>query len=103
MKITKKQLKRIIKEERAKLMKENRSREANEGQLIGELAGLLSDLHAVKKELYGLTDPDGVDMGSVYGDELEATIMEIEDWVGRLEMHFESMDPVPDKRIPGQR
>jgi len=93
MRITKRQLKRIIKEERAKLVKEYQSREATEGKLLGELAGLLADLQGVKKELYGLVDPDGADMGSVYGDELEATILELEDWADKLEVHFESMDP----------
>ena len=93
MKITKRQLKRIIKEERAKLVRENQSRESVEGNLIGELAGLLADLQGIKHELFGLVDPDGQDMGSVYGEELEATILEIEEWADKLEAHFESMDP----------
>ena len=104
MKITKRQLKRIIKEERAKILKEQaRSRISVEGQLIGDLAGLLADLQGVKKELYGLTDPDGADMGSVYGDELEATILELEEWADQLEAHFESMDPESDPSITGVR
>ena len=101
MRITKRQLKRIIKEERAKILKEQaRSRISVEGQLIGDLAGLLADLQGVKKELYGLTDPDGADMGSVYGEELEATILELEEWADQLEAHFESMDPEDQGRTP---
>ena len=94
MKITKRQLKRIIKEERTRLLKEQaQSRVSVEGKLIGELAGLLADLQGIKHELFGLVDPEGEDMGSVYGEELEATILEMEDWADKLEAHFESMDP----------
>tara|TARA_E500000331_G_scaffold344236_1_gene380231 strand:- start:354 stop:740 length:387 start_codon:yes stop_codon:yes gene_type:complete len=93
MKITKSELRRIIKEERTKIVREYRSREAVEGKLIGELAGLLADLQGIKHELPGLVGADGQDMGSVYGEALEATILEIEDWADKLEAHFESMDP----------
>ena len=93
MKITRRQLRRIIKEEKRKLVRENRGRIAAEGALIGELAGLLADLQGIKHELFGLVDPDGKDMGSVYGESLEAKILEIEDWADKLEVHFESMDP----------
>ena len=103
MKITKRQLKRIIKEERAKLVRENQSRESIEGNLIGELAGLLADLQGIKHELFGLVDPDGQDMGSVYGEELEATILEIEEWADKLEAHFESMDPPASGRTPTEK
>lgn len=91
-KITKRQLRSIIKEEKARLVRENRSRIAVEGELIGELAGLLADLQGIKHELFGLVDPDGKDMGSVYGESLEAKILEVEDWADKLEAHFESMD-----------
>jgi len=100
MKITKRQLRRIIKEERAKLIRESESRASTEGKLIGELAGLLADLQGIKHELFGLVDPDGEDMGSVYGEELEATILEIEGWADKLEAHFESMDPPASGRTP---
>ena len=103
MKITKRQLTRIIKEERAKLVRENQSRESIEGNLIGELAGLLADLQGIKHELFGLVDPDGQDMGSVYGEELEATILEIEEWADKLEAHFESMDPPASGRTPTEK
>ncbi len=96
MKITKRQLKRIIKEERAKLIRENQSRESKEGELLGKLAGIIGDLKTVKKELFGLVDPDGEDMGSVYGEELEATIDELDEWMGELNGHFESMDQLLD-------
>ena len=92
MKITKRQLKQIIKEERAKLVRESQSRESKEGELLGTLAGVIGDLKLIKKELFGLVDPDGEQMGAVYGEELEATIIELDEWMGELNTHFESMD-----------
>ena len=101
MKITKRQLKRIIKEERLKILKEqSRSRESIEGELLGSLAGIIGDLKVIKKELFGLVDPDGEDMGSVYGEELEATIGELDEWMGELNTHFESMDSGSEGRTP---
>ena len=93
MRITKRQLKRIIKEERTKLIREYQSREATEGKLLGNLMSIIGDLKTIKKELFGLVDPDGEDMGSVYGEELEATIDELDEWMSELNTHFESMDP----------
>jgi hypothetical protein len=92
MRITKRQLKRIIKEERAKLIRENQSREATEGKLLGELMGLIGDLTNIEKELYGLVDPEGADMGSVYGEELNATIDELDALLEKLTNHFDSLD-----------
>lgn len=104
MKITKRQLKRIIKEERAKILKEQfQSREAKEGQLLGSLMSMIGDLKVIKKELFGLVDPAGEDMGSVYGEELEATIDELDEWMSQLIEHFESMDPEFDENAPGMR
>lgn len=101
MKITKRQLKRIIKEERNKILKEQaRSREAKEGELLGDLMSMIGDLKVIKKELFGLTDADGEDMGSVYGEELEATIDELDAWMSELNTHFESMDADPNGRTP---
>ena len=104
MRITKKQLKRIIKEERTKLIKEqSRDRVSVEGKLLGNLMSLTNDLTNIAKELYGLADPDGADMGSVYGEELDATIEELHDWREALTAHFESMDPESDPSITGVR
>jgi len=94
MKITKRQLKRIIKEERVKILKEaSRDRITVEGKLLGDLMALVGDLMTVEKELYGLSDDEGADMGSVYGEELNATIDELDAWREKLTTHFESMDP----------
>ena len=100
MRITKRQLKRIIKEERAKLIRENQSREATEGKLLGELMGLIGDLTNIEKELYGLVDPEGADMGSVYGEELNATIDELDALLEKLTNHFDSLDASGSGRTP---
>ena len=92
MKITKRQLRRIIKEEKARILSEQ-SRESVEGKLLGSFSSLIKDLQDQIFELSGLTDDDGVDMGTVYGEELDATVEELLDWQGELTKHFESMDP----------
>jgi len=94
MKITKRQLKRIIKEEVTKL----HSREGSvgaEGELLGELMTIVRDLRIIEKELYGLVepgqrrpDPGAPQMGDVYGDELNAVIEEVENFREKLDTHF---------------
>ena len=94
MKITKSQLKRIIKEEKQKLLKEaSQDRITVEGKLLGNLMALIGDLMTVEKELYGLSDDEGADMGSVYGEELNGAIDALDAWREKLTIHFESMDP----------
>jgi len=102
MRITKKQLKRIIKEERTKLIRENQSREATEGKLLGEFMSLIGDLTNIEKELYGLADPEGADMGSVYGEELNATIDELDALLEKLTNHFDSLDSSTSGRTPAE-
>jgi len=99
MRITKRQLRRIIKEETVR----QQSREGlvgAEGQLLGELMTITRDLMNIEKELYGLVDGDRVDMGSVYGEELNATIEEIENFREKLNTHFELYDDLAG-RNPG--
>ena len=52
MKITKKQLRQIIKEEKAKLVNE-----APDVDLLSALDRAISRVEAVEKEVYGLVDP----------------------------------------------
>ena len=51
-------------------------------------------------ELYGLVDDNGAEMGSVYGEELNATIEEIENFREKLSTHFEVYDDLAG-RNPG--
>ena len=106
MRITKRQLKRIIKEEVTKL----HSREGlvgGEGELLGELMTIIQDLRTIEKELYGLVepgqhrpDPGAPQMGDVYGDELDAVIEEVENFKEKLSTHFELYDELAG-RNPG--
>ena len=105
MRITKRQLKRIIKEETARL----HSREGlvgGEGELLGELMTIIQDLRTIEKELYGLVEPGlgihskGTQMGDVYGEELDAVIEEIENFKQKLDTHFELYDDLAG-RNPG--
>lgn len=130
MKITKRQLRRIIKEEKAKLLSEGpltphemgmaaakmddqrrvkgQSREAKEGRLLGDLASITSAVQEISDGLYGLEDPG--DPGGPAGDEmaqdLEMQIERLNEFFGMLEAHFESMDsstPEFDPNAPGMR
>ena len=98
MKITKRQLKRIIKEETTRLHSRE-GRVGGEGALLGELMTIIGDLRIIEKELYGLVepgqrrDPGAPQMGDVYGDELDAVIESVEDFKEKLTTHFEVMDP----------
>jgi len=106
MKISKTQLRSIIKEEVTKL----HSREGlvgGEGELLGELMTIIQDLRTIEKELYGLVepgqyrpDPGAPQMGDVYGDELDAVIEEVENFKEKLESHFELYDELAG-RNPG--
>jgi hypothetical protein len=106
MKISKRQLRRIIKEETVR----QQSREGlvgAEGALLGELMTIISDLMTIEKELYGLVepgqhrpDPGAPQMGDVYGDELNAVIEEVENFREKLDAHFELYDDLAG-RNPG--
>jgi len=106
MRITKRQLKRIIKEETTRL----HSREGlvgGEGELLGELMTIIQDLRTIEKELYGLVEPGPTgggggraNMGDVYGEELDAVIEEVENFKEKLNTHFELYDDLAG-RNPG--
>ena len=95
MKITKRQLKRIIKEEKTKILME-RTRASREGDLQREMADIMQALHEISTGMYGLVDPNAP--GDTYGDELAndlgMQVARLNDLYGALQRHFESMDPV---------
>ena len=96
MKITKKQLKRIIREERKKIIKEQapRDRVAVEGELLGELNDILQNIEETANELYGLVDPGdpGIPAGDQMGDAIALQIERANSLYEKLVAHFESMD-----------
>jgi hypothetical protein len=103
MKITKRQLKRIIKEERAKLIEQ--SRVGREARLLADLNDIATAIEEIARGMYGLVDP-GEPRGNA-GDEMAADLeMQIErmnEVYRRLEAHLESMDPEFDPDAPGMR
>ena len=103
MKITKRQLKRIIKEERAKLIEQ--SRVGREARLLADINDIVTAIEEIARGMYGLVDP-GEPRGNA-GDEMAADLeMQIErmnEVYRRLEAHLESMDPEFDPDAPGMR
>ena len=97
MKITKRQLRRIIKEEKSRLINEA-SREAKEGQILADLNMTVSAIEEIEKGMYGLVDPNAP--GDTYGDELAndlgLQVARLNDLYRALQRHFESMDPEND-------
>ena len=92
MKITKRQLKQIIKEEKAKLFEQ--SREAKEGGLMADLDAIASAIEEIAEGMYGLVDP-GEPRGAA-GDEmasdLEMQVERLNDLYKKMVAHFESSD-----------
>ena len=93
MRITKRQLRRIIKEEKVKLLNEQ-SHEAKEGRLLGDLASITSSIQEISDGLYGLEDPGepGMAAGDEMARDLELQIERLNELFGILEAHFESTD-----------
>jgi hypothetical protein len=88
MKITKRQLRRIIKEE-----KKNILNEAEQHVLLSAWDQAIGKVEAVEKELYGLEDPHSIGemtpFGDVLGKQLAAAITELNQAYGALELHFD--------------
>ena len=92
MKITKKKLRRIISEERVKLLKEQSpaSRQAN---LLSAIDQGIGKVEAVEKELYGLVDPAARPGEPPFGDELgkqlAAAIVDLNNAFEAVELYFD--------------
>ena len=103
MKITKRQLRRIIKEEKAKLHEQ--SRQAKEGALMADIDSIASTIEEIAAGMYGLVDP-GEPRGAA-GDELardlEMQVARLNDHYQKMVAHFESMDPEFDPNASGIR
>ena len=88
MKISKSQLRQIIKEEKVKLLTE-----ADEVVLLSALDQAISRVEAVEKEVYGLVDPGeppGTEpMGDDLGGSLAIAIQELNQAYKAIELHFD--------------
>lgn len=101
MKITKRQLKRIIKEEKAKILKEQ-SRSSSEGAIQAELASIIDSVQELANGLYGLQDPGdpGVQAGDEMGSALELQVERLNVVFDKLEAYFVTVDDMAG-RNPG--
>ena len=102
MKISKRHLKRIIKEEKARLLSEQ-SREAKEGSMLADLNSVVTSIEEIAAGLYGLQDPGepGVQVGDDMAQDLEMQIERLNQFFRSLEAHFESSEFNPN--APGMR
>ena len=104
MRVTRRQLRRIIKEEKASILSEQ-SREAKEGALLADFNMVVTSIEEIAAGMYGLEDPG--DPGGPAGDDLASDLeMQVErmnDIYRKLEAHFESMDQEFDPNAPGMR
>ena len=104
MKITKRQLRRIIKEEKKRILSEQ-TREAKEGALLADLNMVVTSIEEIAAGMYGLVDPGepreaaGDDMAA----DLEMQVERMNDIYRRLEAHLQSMDTEFDPNAPGMR
>ena len=91
MKITKRQLRRIIKEEKTRLLNEQ-SREAKEGTMLADLNSVATAIEEIAAGLYGLQDPGepGVQVGDEMAQDLEMQVERLNTFFRSLEAHFES-------------
>ena len=104
MRITKRQLRKIIKEEKSRLLSEQ-SRISREANLLADLNSIATSIEEIARGMYGLVDP-GEPRGNA-GDEmasdLEMQIERMNQVYRQLEAHLESMDPEFDPGAPGMR
>ena len=86
MKITKNQLRRIIKEERAKLLNEE-SRESKEARLLADLDSIATSVEEMAKGLYGIDDE--------VANDLELQVSRMNELFQALEDHFTGTEVKP--------
>jgi len=101
MRITKRQLRRIIKEEKSKLLREQ-SPEAHEGIILANFASAMDRIEALKDEIYGLIDPAEAGLSISAGDNLAGQLqMKLEDLGSvyrQLKAYFETGAPTKGPR-----
>ncbi len=86
MKITKRHLRRIIKEEKTRALNE-----VEQHVVLSAWDQAIGKVEAVEKELYGLVDPGDPThvMGDDLGMDLAAAIVELNQAYEALELHFD--------------
>ena len=100
MKITKRQLRRIIKEEKLKLLKEQGNPGAagqDEGKFLADFSMTMDAISEIAAEMYGLDDPGNVKAGlstNPVGDQmasdLEMQVKRLNDLYTKFEYHLDN-------------
>lgn len=92
MKVTKRKLRQIIREEKQKLIKENRL--TKEAGLMTDLDSIASAIEDIASGMYGLEDPGdrGAPAGDEMAEELLLQVSRLNDFYQKVVSHFESMD-----------
>jgi hypothetical protein len=95
MKITKRQLRRIIKEEKRKLLEAPGDRINVEAGLMADLNDIAAAIEEIAGGMYGMSGPGTVsgDAGDEMAGDLELQVERLNDFYNQMVSHFESMDP----------
>ena len=92
MKITKRQLRRIIKEEKVRLLREQ-SPEAYEGIILANFASAMDRIETLKDEMYGMVDPDGQSAGDSLAGQIQMEVENLDNVYRQLKAYFEHGAP----------
>lgn len=100
MKVTKRLLKKIIKEEKTKLLEQSRA--SSEGNIQAELASIIDAVQELSDGLYGLQDPGdpGVAAGDEMAQDLALQVERLNKLFDQLESYFLTIDDMAG-RNPG--
>ena len=81
------------------------SRQAKEGQPLGDLNSIVSSIEDITSGLYGLEDPGdpGGPAGDDAAEDFELQIERLNEFFKALEAYFESSDPEFNPNAPGMR
>lgn len=106
MKITKRQLRRIIKEEKQKLIREE-SKERKEGRLLADLDNIATAIEGIASEMYGMGEinwQSGLpDAGDELAKQLEAQVERLNTFHDLMVTYFEGPEfiDMTDPRAKG--
>lgn len=102
MKITKRQLRRIIKEEKQKLIREE-SKERKEGRLLADLDNIATAIEGIASEMYGMGESGLPDAGDELAKQLEAQVERLNTFHDLMVTYFEGPEfiDMTDPRAKG--
>jgi len=94
-KVTKSRLRKLVREEKQKLLEAPRDRIKVEAVLMADLNDIASAIDEISGGLYGMSGPGTVngDDGDEMARDLELQVERLNDFYGQMVNHFESMDP----------